>query len=75
LERRGVADLLDDRITELEIQASFSEDLLDRLNEIIARQQSQIDHLLREVALLREQNRSAEPATFRSLRDELPPHY
>jgi SlyX protein len=63
------------RLTELEIKASFSEDLLDRLNEIIVRQQSQIDHLLREVALLREQGRSAEPAGFRSLRDELPPHY
>jgi SlyX protein len=65
----------EDRLTELEIKASFSEDLLDRLNEIIVRQQLQIDHLLREVALLREQDRSADPTAFRSLREELPPHY
>jgi SlyX protein len=40
------------------------------------RQQTQIDLLLREVALLRAQAPSAEDASaFRSLRDELPPHY
>ncbi len=70
-----MTDPIDSRLTNLEIKASFTEDLLDRLNEIIVRQQSQIDHLLREVALLREQGRGAEPAPFRSLRDELPPHY
>ncbi len=70
-----MTDPIDSRLTNLEIKASFTEDLLDRLNEIIVRQQSQIDHLLREVALLREQGRGAEPAPFRSRRDELPPHY
>jgi len=63
------------RLTELEIKASYTEDLLDRLNEVIVRQQSQIDLLLREVASLKQQGGSAEPAPFRSLRDELPPHY
>ncbi len=63
------------RLTELEIKASYAEDTLDRLNEVIVRQQAQIDRLLREVALLRERAPAEEAPVFRSLRDELPPHY
>jgi SlyX protein len=33
------------RLTELEIKASFTEDLLDQLNQVIVRQQQQIDTL------------------------------
>ncbi|MBU6259741.1 MAG: SlyX family protein [Burkholderiales bacterium] len=63
----------DERLTELEIKASFAEDLVDRLNDVIWRQQQQIDRLEREVAALRE---AVQPtATPRSLRHELPPHY
>ncbi len=64
----------DSRLTELEIKASFMEDTLDRLNEVIVRQQQQIDLLTREVLALRDQQ-TADPAAPRSLRDELPPHY
>ena len=67
---------LDQRLTDLEIKASFTEELLDQLNEVVVRQQRQIDALLREVADLRQQapeDPGANP--FRSLRDELPPHY
>ena len=64
------------RLTDLEIKASFTEDLVDQLNEVLVRQQRQIDALLREVADLRQQA-PEDPGTepFRSLRDELPPHY
>ena len=65
----------DQRLTDLEIKASYTEDLLDRLNDVIVRQQRQIDALLRELSALREQAAQTEPATPRSLRDELPPHY
>lgn len=66
----------DARLTDLEIKASFTEDLLDTLNEIIARQQAQIDRLTTEIATLRHQMPAADGApAFRSLRDELPPHY
>ena len=41
---------LDQRLTDLEIKASFNEELLDQLNEVVVRQQRQIDALLREVA-------------------------
>lgn len=64
------------RLTELEIKASFTEDLLDHLNQTIVQQQQQIDRLLREVAQLSQQQTSSSDAGgFRSLRDELPPHY
>jgi uncharacterized coiled-coil protein SlyX len=43
----------DQRLTELEIKASFAEDLLDQLDKVIVRQQQQIDALLREVAELK----------------------
>ncbi len=65
----------DDRLTELEIKASFTEDLLDRLNEVIVRQQKQIDRLLAEVARMGEQIESREDEIPRSLREQLPPHY
>lgn len=65
---------VDQRLTELEIKAAFTEDLLEELNRTIVRQQQQIDMLVRELLQLRDQAESAQPA-FRSLRDELPPHY
>ena len=63
------------RLTELEIKASFTEDLLDQLNLVITRQQDQIDLLTREVAALRQQAPDSGTPVFRSLMDELPPHY
>jgi SlyX protein len=63
------------RLTELEVKASFAEDLVDQLNLVIVRQQDQIDLLMREVARLLHQQPAAESAPFRSLREELPPHY
>ncbi len=63
------------RLTNLEIKATYAEDTLERLNEVIVRQQAQIDQLVREVVLLRAQTPADEAPAFRSLRDELPPHY
>ncbi len=65
---------VDQRLTELEIKAAFTEDLVEELNRTIVRQQQQIDLLVRELLQLRDQADSAQPG-FRSLRDELPPHY
>ena len=66
---------IEQRLTDLEIKASFTEDLVDHLNQIIVRQQQQLDALLREMAHLRQQVPEGNTASFRSLRDELPPHY
>ncbi len=65
----------DHRLNELEIKASFTEDLLDQLNLTIYRQQQQIDSLMLQVAQLRQQIPEGGAGGSRNLRDELPPHY
>ncbi|RYX95297.1 MAG: SlyX family protein [Comamonadaceae bacterium] len=67
----------DKRLTELEIKASFAEDLLEELNQVIVRQQQQIDALLRETRQLRlllPDTNAAGMAAGRAA-DDLPPHY
>lgn len=66
---------LERRLTDLEIKASFTEDLIDRLNEVIVRQQAQLETLARELAGLRRRTDGDGGAAPRSLREELPPHY
>ena len=70
-----LANRTEERITELEIKLSYSEDLLDTLNTLVARQQQDISTLLREVAQLRQQGAEPGMATASNARDELPPHY
>ena len=69
------SDRIENRLTELEVKASFTEDMLDQLNQVVINQQIQIDRLMRELAELRERGSPADESVFRSLRDELPPHY
>ena len=69
------SDTSDQRLTELEIKASFTEDLVEQLNQMIYQQQQQIDALIREVQQLRQQAPDGGTGGFRSLRDEIPPHY
>lgn len=66
---------LEERVTRLEEKSAFAEDLAERLNEVIVRQQNQIDLLVRELSRLKQQAEDAASPGFRSLRDELPPHY
>jgi SlyX protein len=64
------------RLTDLEVKASFTEDQLEQLDAVVIRQQAQIDLLLREVAALKERNTSSDAqGTPRNLRDDLPPHF
>jgi SlyX protein len=48
-------EALQERIMELEIKASYTEDLLEQLNMTIYRQQQQIDLLINEVRELKRQ--------------------
>lgn len=66
---------VDHRLTELEIKVSYAEDTIDRLNDVVVRQQQQIELLTRELLALREQRASEGAPAVRNLRDELPPHY
>lgn len=62
---------IESRLTELEIKASFTEDLLDQLNLVIYRQQEQIDRLMQQLHQLRRQMPEADGSAVH----ELPPHY
>jgi SlyX protein len=66
-------DDIDTRLTRLEIKASYSEDLLDKLDQIIIAQQDQIDRLTRQVQSLRQP--ALETGQARNPREDLPPHY
>jgi len=66
---------IEKRLTDLEIKASFGEDLLDELNQVIVRQQQQIDLLMRELSQLRQQLPEAGATTLTRAGDDLPPHY
>ena len=63
------------RFTDVEIKLAFLEDQVEQLNAVVIRQQDQLDLLVREVSRLRQEAAAAGTAGFRSLRDELPPHY
>ena len=58
---------LEQRITDLEIKASFAEDTVEQLNQVVVRQQAQIDRLIRELVELRDRT-AAEPGAPRTLR-------
>lgn len=75
MEPTHAIDAIDHRLTELEIKASYTEDLLDQLNLTIYRQQQQIDSLVQQVMQLHQQSPEAGAGGPRNLRDELPPHY
>lgn len=63
------------RIEALEIKASFADDAIDKLDQVIIRQQLQIDLLIKEITDLRQTHSHDSTSTPRNLRDELPPHF
>ncbi len=68
-------DRVEERLNELEIKASFTEDLVEQLNQIIIRQQQDLEALARQIGQLRERLPEPDTGQARSARDELPPHY
>ena len=74
-EDSSMLEMLDARVMDLEVKASYTEDLLEQLNMTIYRQQQQIDALINEVRQLRQQVPEGGQGASRNLRDELPPHY
>lgn len=65
----------DQRLMELEIKASYADDLLEQLNQTIYRQQQQIDWLVQQVSGLRRQLPEGRTPVLSNAREELPPHY
>lgn len=69
------SDRIDARLTELEIKLAFTEDLIEKLDDVVISQQRRIDALVQEVANLREQVARAGSSTEAGPRDDRPPHY
>jgi SlyX protein len=69
-------DRIEQRLTDLEVKLSYTEDLLEQLDTVVIEQARRIDLLVRELTRLRQQAEE-QPGSpgVRSLRDELPPHY
>jgi SlyX protein len=70
----------DEHLVDLQTRFAFQEDNLQALNDIVTRQQQQIDLLERELQLHREKlaelmQTAAERAPWASPEDERPPHY
>lgn len=71
-----IAAAVDKRLTDLEVKASFTEDLVDHLNDLVTRQQAQIDLLIREVGKLKDRAPdSGAGSVTRDPREDVPPHY
>ena len=66
---------IEQRLMELEVKASFTEDLLDQLDLVIVRQQEQINQLVRELTQLRQQPGDEASGGPRPASEDLPPHY
>lgn len=67
-----------DRVTELESQAAFQDELHSRLNEVVARQDREITELRRQLGDLAARIRElgeAIPGEAPGPADEVPPHY
>lgn len=70
---------MEDKLIELESKFSFQEDLLLELNQVVIRQQNQLDEMVREMSGLKQQ---IEEVAVRGLsseestqQNEQPPHY
>lgn len=64
------------RLIELELKQGFQERTIDALNEVVTRQQLEIQTLAREIETLKDRLRAAAPSPVGSLEDEKPPpHY
>lgn len=69
------AERNEERLTELEIKLSFTEDWVETLNQLVIEQQTQIDGLKLQLQAMRLESPSDGANAARNPRDELPPHY
>ena len=70
---------MEEKLIDLETKFSFQEDLLNELNNIVAKQQKQIDELVQELKQMQSQMLEiveSQPAAAEfDAKTEIPPHY
>lgn len=66
----------DQRLDALEIKASYADDLLEKLDQVVVRQQAQIDLLILEIHRLRQPTADTDGMLSRAgAGSDRPPHY
>jgi SlyX protein len=67
---------MQDRLAELEVRVAFQDKTIQDLNDVVTRQQREIDRLIRELETLRSQVRTLAPSLVANQDEETPPpHY
>lgn len=64
-----------ERLETLESKVAFQDRTIDALNEVVIRQQDQVDRLTRELVLLRKSLDSLGEASVEGGQEPPPPHY
>ena len=66
----------DDSLADLQMRVAYMDDTIDQLNDIICRQQNQIDRLSKQLERCEQQLKSMLPLLYEKPGDEPPPpHY
>lgn len=68
--------MLEERLTEIESRVAFQDDTIQQLNDVIVRQQQDIEQLTEELQLLKQQMQALAPSLVVDQAQETPPpHY
>jgi SlyX protein len=64
------------RLEELEVRVAFQDKTIQELNDVVTRQQRELDRLTQQLEALKQQVRAAAPSLVVSREEETPPpHY
>lgn len=67
---------MEDRLIELETRLAFQDHVVQELNDVVVRQQREIEGLRRDIEILRNQMKTLAPSLVENRADEAPPpHY
>lgn len=69
------AERIERRLADLEVKSAFMDELLERLNEVLVRQQDQIDRLTAELRRWQDQADAATGPAPRNPLEDKPPHW
>ena len=68
--------MLEERLTEIESRVAFQDDTIQQLNDVIIRQQQDIELLTEELQMLKQQMQTLAPSLVVDQAQETPPpHY
>lgn len=76
MSQNGRQTVMQAQLVELETKLAFQEQAVEALNEVVTRQQQQIEALVLEVQTLKDRLRAGAPSPVGPLEEEKPPpHY